>query len=922
LFIDTNGSGITNNGTLSVNSGSLLDVNNGPLNNFNTGTNTLGGGTYIVGGTLQFPNANIVNNNAAISLTSSTAQILSGTNANALANFANNQAGGTFSLSGGANFTTAGNFTNSGTLVVGSGDTFKVSGNLTNFASSTLTGGTYDVAGTLQFGTSGSSLTTNAANITLTGTTAKLVDLGNNNLLTNFATNNSGASFNLTGGATFTTASNFTNSGAMDMEQGSSLTVTGNLTNSGTVTTNGSNLGGSANTLTVTGTLTNNTGGAITIGANNDTADVANIGTLSNSAPITVGTGATLNLTKAGTQTNKSTITLNGATLKLSGASDTLTGTGGVVSLSNSASNLITGVGTNRALTNAETIQGSGTISNLKITDTGTIKANQSTPLIILPTSGGLTVSGTKGTLTVGSGDTMQIGTSAGGALTNFSGTTLTGGIYNVSGTLQFGASGTSIATNAANITLTGAGAQIIDFGSNNVLAGFATNASTGSFTLGAGRNFTTSGNFTNNGTLTISSGDSFIVNGNLTNFASGTLTGGIYKVTGTLKFNGASIATNAANITLSGTTAKITDQLGNNALLPFNNNSSTGSFTLSSSATLATTGGAFTNAGTFTVSRGTSFKVGGSSFTFTQSGGTSTIDGTLTSSTASTVTLNGGSLFGGGTINDSLVDNATITPADSAAKTAILNVKKTYTQGSTGVLNISIGGNTVGTQFDQLNVTGTAALAGTLNITLINGFVPAVGATFDILNGSTVSGNWSTISGTSINGSEHFTETVNSNDVILTVMPGAAPLTASSLLSRSNKGRITFGLVAPHRYSMAVVRPAAPRLAPQPVRAALPHLTHFGKASRMMDEPVSALVSPALTSGFSSAPAYSHFGPVAAASSASLPVGQGHRRVELVLDMNSVVKTTPKKLLKAFFADPDSNDAVSIGYVTTSSVW
>lgn len=87
------------------------------------------------------------------------------------------------------------------------------------------------------------------------------------------------------------------------------------------------------------------------------------------------------------------------------------------------------------------------------------------------------------------------------------------------------------------------------------------------------------------------------------------------------------------------------------------------------------------------------------------------------------------------------------------------------------------------------------------------------------------------------------------------------------------------------------------------------------------MDAGGSTLVSPALLSGFSSAPAYAHFAPPAP-SSANLPVGQGHRRFEVVLDMNCVMKTTPKRLLKAFFADSDSPDAVSIGYVTTSSVW
>ena len=166
---------------------------------------------------------------------------------------------------------------------------------------------------------------------------------------------------------------------------------------------------------------------------------------------------------------------------------------------------------TGPTFTNTSTIQGSGTISNLGITNAGTLSANQSAPLVILPTAAGLT---NTGTISVSAGDTMQIGTSAGGALTNFSGNTLTGGTYNLSGTLQFGASGTTIATNAANITLNGAG-QMLDFGNNNILAGFNNNASTGIFKLASGASLTTTGgSFTNAGSFTVSTGTTFTVGG------------------------------------------------------------------------------------------------------------------------------------------------------------------------------------------------------------------------------------------------------------------------------------------------------------------------------------------------------------------------------------------------------------------------
>src|SRR4029077_17219766 len=102
------------------------------------------------------------------------------------------------------------------------------------------------------------------------------------------------------------------------------------------------------------------------------------------------------------------------------------------------------------------------------------------------------------GTLTVGGGSKFDVN----GNLTNFSGTTLTGGTYNVTGTLQF--NGANIVTNAANITLSGASSAIINQSAANGLAGLDIN--NGSFGINTGRNFTTSGNFTNNGTLTVGS--------------------------------------------------------------------------------------------------------------------------------------------------------------------------------------------------------------------------------------------------------------------------------------------------------------------------------------------------------------------------------------------------------------------------------
>ena len=85
-----------------------------------------------------------------------------------------------------------------------------------------------------------------------------------------------------------------------------------------------------------------------------------------------------------------------------------------------------------------------------------------------------------------------------------------------------------------------------------------------------------------------------------------------------------------------------------------------------------------------------------------------------------STLTLNGGTLSGVGTINASVVNAAEISPG---ASPGTITVNGNYTQTSAGVMKIELGGAPPGTQFDQLNVTGTASLDGALNVSLINGF-------------------------------------------------------------------------------------------------------------------------------------------------------------------------------------------------------
>jgi len=297
------------------------------------------------------------------------------------------------------------------------------------------------------------------------------------------------------------------------------------------------------------------------------------------------------------------------------------------------------------------------------------------------------------------------------------------------------------------------------------------TNTGTLTSTGGDSEVATGTGAFTNSGTVAVASGSTFGLGGSFTNFSGTTLSGGGYNVTGTFQFPGANIVTNAANITLTGTGSKILNSTnGANALANFAANASAGSFSLLGGRALATVGG-FSNAGTLSIEAGSTITLGGLS-NFLQTAGKLTDDGTL--ATSGSVVLSGGRLFGKGLIKGALQSSGAITPGDSAITTGILTDSGAYKENAGGSLNISIGGTTPGSGFDQLNST-TATLGGTLNIKLINGFIPKLGTNFKILNFGSETGHFATVNGLPINSSEHFGIAYQGTDVLLTVVGGAA---------------------------------------------------------------------------------------------------------------------------------------------------
>jgi autotransporter-associated beta strand protein len=157
-------------------------------------------------------------------------------------------------------------FNNTGTVRVSAG-TLNLSGAFTNFANNTLTGGTYIVAGTLQF--TNANIVTNAATIVLDGSgPGQVLDQNSNNGLANFATNR--GSFTMQNGARLTTVATITNAGIMAIGAGCTFTAGGGYTQTGGTTTL------SGGTLTASGLVDIQVG--VLSGSGSINADVRNNG--------------------------------------------------------------------------------------------------------------------------------------------------------------------------------------------------------------------------------------------------------------------------------------------------------------------------------------------------------------------------------------------------------------------------------------------------------------------------------------------------------------------------------------------------------------------------------------------------------------------------------------------------------------------
>ncbi len=118
-------------------------------------------------------------------------------------------------------------------------------------------------------------------------------------------------------------------------------------------------------------------------------------------------------------------------------------------------------------------------------------------------------------------------------------------------------------------------------------------------------------------------------------------------------------------------------------------------------------------------------------------------------------VNIAGGTLTGTGTINASVLNAGTIDLSPG-----LLNMTGNYTQTSTGVLDIGVGGPGPGSQFGQLNVSGQATLNGGLDVNLTNGYTPPQGDSYQVVTFASENGNFSAENGLYLGGGEGFSPT------------------------------------------------------------------------------------------------------------------------------------------------------------------
>jgi len=126
----------------------------------------------------------------------------------------------------------------------------------------------------------------------------------------------------------------------------------------------------------------------------------------------------------------------------------------------------------------------------------------------------------------------------------------------------------------------------------------------------------------------------------------------------------------------------------------------------------------------------------------FTQTAGTLNVSNGATLQFDNGLSLPAGFLSGTGTVIGNVTSASVISPGNSVGT---LNFSGNLTLLSTSVLLFELGGLAQGTDYDFVSVTGTAAVNGTLHVSVINGFGATLNSaqTFTLLSSSALTGTF-----------------------------------------------------------------------------------------------------------------------------------------------------------------------------------
>jgi hypothetical protein len=763
-----NAAAINNNGTWDMQNNQAITPNFGAMSTF-TNSGTL---RKLAGLTASSINITFNNMNGTIDVQTGILNLSSGTSTGGTFNVANN---GQLNLTGGGTQNITGTYIGSGSghidfsggtiNVLNAGATFNFDPGLFQWTGGALTREPVDTAtltnsGTLLITGNQNDKVINGAIFITTGTTIWTgtgnIQTGNAAQITNSGTwdiqNAQALSHN------FGTVSTFTN------------TSTGTVTKDGPGTTSIGITFNNNGTVNVASGVLQLGGGGLSAGTfNPDTGTVSFVGgtqTLTTGANLTGAgvvrvAGGTLNVNADVAEANVAVVsgTLGGTnTLTVSGQMDwtggTLAGPGTTV-LGPSAALALTGASPKvldgRTLTNTGTVTWTGD-GNLQTGNAAAINNNGTWDMqnnqAITPNFGTMSTFTNSGTLRKSAGIT----TSAISILFNNNNNAIidvqTGIVVLSSGTSTGG--NYSVATNALldltgggtqNITgtYTGSGSGVIEFsaGTINVLDAGAT------FNFSPALQWT-GGTLTREpvDTATLTNSGTLLITGNQNDKV---INGAIFITTGTTTWTGTrNIQTgNAAQITNSGTWDI------QNAQALSHNFGTVSTFTNTSTATVTkavagTTfiGITFNNNGTVNVASGV-LQVGGGG---TDTGAFNGITGSTLQFSGGTHTLNTGTALPsagrtqvtGGEIDIrdvvAVQDFGLLNGTLRITSTGIFNVGGIYNQTTNGSLVIEIGGTTAGAGYGQLNVTGTASLAGSFTAVLVNDFAPSIGDSYAVI--------------------------------------------------------------------------------------------------------------------------------------------------------------------------------------------